>query len=179
MSPRLRVLVEATAVVLAVGCRAQGEATARSQGSAPPEDSKGSMQVAPDSSDAGALRYLKPMVDLPASRLSERVDGGEAKLRALGCTRLRVWHLADPPADLELYSFEAAQGARRRLVEQVGIDSLNDSIGEEAWLGTNALYFRRGKALVSIIADTAISPESLMGAGRSIDEALVKGEVLP
>jgi hypothetical protein len=119
------------------------------------------------------------LLDLPAERLSERVDGAEVKLRALGCRRLRVWELREPSAELELLSFSTEQGAAKLLAEQAGTEHSTKVPGDEGWLGVNVLYFRRGSVLVRLIADAPTKPEALLTAGRRMEEALAKGEILP
>jgi len=119
------------------------------------------------------------LLDLPKERLSERVDGAEVKLRRLGCRRLRVWRITELSADLELYDFVTEQGAAKLLAEDAGTDRSTTVPGDEGWLGSNVLYFRRKSTLVRLIADVATRPEALLIAARNVDQALATGEVVP
>ncbi len=146
-------------------------------GSAPPAESE-LAPVARASLDAGE-RYPAPALDLPAARLSERVDGAEVRLRRLGCKRLRFWRLGNPPADLEVLTFSDEQGARSLLVDEVGTERSMNTPGDEGWVGRNALYFRNKAVLVRVIADGLESSDTLLAAARRVDKALSAGEVAP
>lgn len=120
-----------------------------------------------------------PEIDLPPTRFYERVDGAEVALRALGCRRLMVWHLADVPADLEVLAFETEQGATSAFVRDVGADRMAGGPGDEAWTNGQALYLRRGSIVVRLIADEAGHGEVLVARAKQIDRALLTGELRP
>lgn len=163
------------AIVLLFGCRK----TERYEGSAPPADCVEASRGGASTIVGGNARYQEPLLDLPAERLSERVDGAEVKLRALGCRRLRVWRVAELSADLELLSFSTEQGATGLLAEQVGTQRSPNVPGDEGWIGENALYFRRGSVLVRLVADAPTRSFALRAVARGMEQALAKGDVRP
>ncbi len=91
-------------------------------------------------------------LDLPASRLEERVDGGADALRAAGCVRLVYWRSEDPPADAEALVFDTAAQARAALEREAGTQRTAGP-GEEAQVTEQAVYFRKGAVLVRLFAD--------------------------
>lgn len=151
------------------GCRHE-----RDVGVAPPAESS-VRSVVPESSGA----YPPANIDLSADRLSERVDGAEAKLRALGCRRLMVWRLGAPPSDLEVYRFDAERGARQMLSDEAGAERTSGLPGEEGWLGTNVVYFRAGAVYVRLIADAPQPREILLEPVERFASALGNKEVVP
>jgi hypothetical protein len=145
----------------------------------PPDEAQKSAPAALGDASQAGIDFAKPRLDLPAERLAERVDGAEVKLRGLGCRRLRLWRLGVPPADLELLTFANEQGAIKLLAEDAGADRTPNAPGDEGWVGTNALYFRRGALLARLIADGRESASTLIAPARALDQAIAKGEVAP
>lgn len=124
---------------------------------------------------AAKLALGKPAMDLPAHRLSERVNGGEARLRRLGCQRMRIWRLATSSADLELLDFAEPEGASKALVEDAGADRTPELPGDEGWIGPNVLYYRDRARLVRVIADEPRSASALRSLARDVERALGNG----
>lgn len=114
-----------------------------------------------------------PALDLPASRLEERVDGGADALRAAGCRRLLYWRSEDPPADVEALVFDTAQQARAALEREAG-PGRTAGPGEEAQVSDQAVYFRRGAVLVRLLADPGVT-----GSGRLLRLAARLAPALP
>lgn len=173
-SNRLRELVVAGAIlIVGAACRsAPPDAGEAPSGSAPsPQGSTAAFTA------AGGLS--KPLMDLAQSRLAERVDGAEVKLRRLGCRRLRVWRLEDPPADLELLTFDEPDGARAMLAEEAGPERSPEVPGDEGWVGTNVVFFRFHAAFVRIIADAPQKSSVLLAAAKRVKQALASSEVSP
>jgi hypothetical protein len=170
-----RVLIAVAGLIVGFGCR---RAEPRG-GTAPPNEPPKSVVETPRNASHADIDFAKPSLDLPAERLFERVDGAEVKLRGLGCRRLRLWRLRAPLADLELLSFADEQGAKKMLAEDAGADRTPDLPGDEGWIGTNVLYFRRGALLGRLIADGQESASSLLTPARALEQALAKGEVVP
>lgn len=168
--------VELIGAVLLVGCCVVAtacKAERRERGAEPPPE------AAPSALREQKLDYTQPALDLPAARLSERVDGGERKLRNLGCKRLRFWRITQPPADLELLTFENEQGAAALLQELAGTDRASNLPGDEGWVGTNVLYFRRGTVLARLISDRPERAELLTATARDLEQAIAQGRVAP
>lgn len=111
--------------------------------------------------------------DLPAERLEEHVDGAADALRASGCRRLVAWRFEQPPADAEALFFGTVEGARAVLEREAGPDR-TPGPGDEAQVSAQAVYFRRGTALVRVFLDPGASaPEGgLVARAREIDRAL-------
>ena len=170
-----RLLPLLAGLVIALGCRS----TERKIGEVPKEGSAPALERASADAGSGVVDYAKPTLDLSADRLSVRVDGGEQKLRALGCRRLRLWRLSVPPADLELLTFNDEQGPAKMLAEETGGQTTADAPGDAGWIGKNSLYFRRGAWFVRLIADGPESPTSLFPPARDLEHALARGEVTP
>ncbi len=113
-----------------------------------------------------------PTLDLPASRLEERVDGGAEALRAAGCQRLLYWRSEDPPADAEALVFDTVAHARAALEREAGPERTAGP-GEEAQVSDQAAYFRRGTVLVRVIADPGVTgPGRLLKAAERVVPAL-------
>ena len=119
------------------------------------------------------------MLDLPASRLHERVDGAEPVMRAAGCRRLMYWRIEQPPADLELLAFSSADGAAQWLGRDAATDRTAGVPGDEGWMNTQVLYFRKGALYVRLIADQPVTSEALLAQGKKIERALDRGELKP
>jgi hypothetical protein len=111
--------------------------------------------------------------------LDERVDGAAELLRSEGCRSLFYWRLANPPADLELWAFGTAESASRALVRDAGQDRTSGTLGDEAWVSAQCVFFRRGKSYVRLIADETAPPEALVAQAERLDRALLGGEVQP
>jgi len=114
-----------------------------------------------------------PGEDYPADRLEDRVDGAADWLRGLGCTRLVVWRLTDPPADLELLVFAHARGASQALARDAG-PGRDREPGDEASVGEQAILFRRGAVYARLLADpeATAEPARLLELAQRIDRAL-------
>jgi len=126
---------------------------------------------------AGVWIGLPPhRADLPADRLEERVDGAADALRAEGCRRLVAWRFEAPPADAEALFFATTQGARAVLEREAGRER-TPGPGDEAQVSAQAVYFRRGTALVRVFLDPGASPapDELVSRARDIDRALQAG----
>jgi len=121
---------------------------------------------------APAVSALPPSLDLPAARLEERVDGAADALRAAGCRRLRHWRIEAPPADAEALSFRSNDEAHRALEREAG-PGRTVGPGDEAQLGAQAAYFRRGSVLVRLFLDPGASAgEGLRRAAERLDDQL-------
>jgi hypothetical protein len=139
----------------------------------PREASTGAPQPRPEGS-AGVWPGLpQHRVDLPAERLEEQVDGAADALRASGCRRLVAWRFERPPADAEALFFGTVEGARAVLEREAGPDR-TPGPGDEAQVSVQAVYFRRGTALVRVFLDPGASaPEGdLVARATEIDRAL-------
>ena len=114
--------------------------------------------------------------DLPAERLEEQVDGAADALRASGCRRLVAWRFERPPADAEALFFGTVEGARAVLEREAGPER-TPGPGDEAQVSAQAVYFRRGTALVRVFLDPGASPPEgdLVARAREIDRALQAG----
>ena len=126
---------------------------------------------------SAVLTGLPPAdADLPAAQLEERVDGAAEALRAQGCRRLLHWRLADPPADLEALVFETADGAHAMMEGDAGKDR-TPGLGDEALVGDQFLYFRRGPVFVRLLLDPGAKadPASLKRQAGQVDQALRQG----
>ena len=112
-------------------------------------------------------------VDLPAERLEEQVDGAAEALRASGCRRLVAWRFEKPPADAEALFFGTAEAARAELEREAG-PGRTPGPGDEAQVSEQAVYFRRGAALVRVFLDPGASTpaDDLAGRAREIDRAI-------
>jgi hypothetical protein len=113
------------------------------------------------------------LVDLPADRLEERVDGAADALRSEGCRRLVAWRFEAPPADAEALFFATAEGARAVLEREAGRER-TPGPGDEAQVSPQAIYFRRGTVLVRVFLDPGASPppDALLARARAVDRAL-------
>jgi len=111
--------------------------------------------------------------DLPAERLEEHVDGAADALRASGCRRLVAWRFERPPADAEALFFDKVEGARAVLEREAGSDR-TPGPGDEAQVSAQAVYFRRGNALVRVFLDPGASASEggLVARAQEIDRAL-------
>jgi hypothetical protein len=139
----------------------------------PPEASTGTRQPRPDA-PAGVWPGLpQHRADLPAERLEEHVDGAADALRASGCRRLVAWRFEQPPADAEALFFGTVEGAQAVLDREAGPER-TPGPGEEAQVSAQAVYFRRGTALVRVFLDPGASaPEGgLVARAQEIDRAL-------
>ncbi|HXY41940.1 MAG TPA: hypothetical protein VEQ10_19850 [Vicinamibacteria bacterium] len=117
-----------------------------------------------------------PTLDLPASRLEERVDGGADALRAAGCRRLRYWRSEDPPADAEALVFGSVAQARAALEREAGHERTAGP-GDEAQVSEQAAYFRRGAVVVRVIADPGVTGSArLLRAAERLAPALPRAE---
>ncbi len=112
-------------------------------------------------------------VDLPAERLEEHVDGAADALRASGCRRLVAWRFEKPPADAEALFFATAEGAGAVLEREAGPER-TPGPGDEAAVSAQAVYFRRGTALVRVFLDPGVSSSEgdLVARAEEIDRAL-------
>ncbi len=119
--------------------------------------------------------FPPPEADLPAGRLEERVDGAADHLRSHGCRRLLAWHLAAPPADLEILVFDRDEGAAAVLARDAG-PGREAGPGDEASVSPQAVLFRRGALYARLIADPSAAPdaEKLMAIAAEIDRTLVE-----
>jgi hypothetical protein len=139
----------------------------------PREASTSAPQPRPDG-PAGVWPGLpQHRADLPAERLEEHVDGAADALRASGCRRLVAWRFERPPADAEALFFATVEGARAVLEREAGPDR-TPGPGDEAQVSAQAVYFRRGTALVRVFLDPGASaPEGgLVARAQEIDRAL-------
>jgi hypothetical protein len=120
--------------------------------------------------------FPRPVADLPAERLEERVDGAAGALRGQGCRRLVYWRFERPPADTEALFFGAAQAARAAFERQAGAGR-TPGPGDEAQVSAQAVYFRRGTVLVRMFLDPGASapPGELVARAGEIDRALREG----
>jgi len=101
------------------------------------------------------------------------VDGAAEALRASGCRRLVAWRFEKPPADAEALFFATAEGARAVLDSEAG-PGRTPGPGDEAQVSEQAVYFRRGSALVRVFLDpgaTAAGGE-LAARAQEIDRAI-------
>jgi hypothetical protein len=114
---------------------------------------------------------VAPDLDLPASRLHERVDGAEPLLQELGCQRLRVYRVGPPPADLEILDFASVDGARKALARDAGPDRTPGLPGDEGWTSSTVLFFRRGTSYVRLVADQPAPAGALIAQALKIDQA--------
>lgn len=102
-------------------------------------------------------------------RLFERVNGAADFLISLGCQQLSFWRLEDPPADLEILLFATGEGAGKALAQDAGPDR-TPGPGDEAFVGGEAVFFRRGRAYVRLLADPgAASVQALEAAAQRAD----------
>ena len=117
--------------------------------------------------------FPAPVADLGPERFHERVDGAAEVLRTDGCERLVVWRFRDPGAEVSLLVFRDAAGAARELVRDAGTDR-TPGPGDEAWAGASAVFFRRGRRYVRVLADSVASPAGtvLRDLARKVDDAL-------
>jgi hypothetical protein len=168
-----RLLAALTALVLLSGCKKSGQYS----GAAPPAVSSSTAEAVVE--NVTGIAFAKPTLDLPAERLSERVDGAEVKLRSMGCQRLRLWRLQSPPADLELLTFANEGGASKMLAEQAGPDRAPNMPGDEGFIGSNVLYFRSKALFVRLIADGPESASAMLAPARQMAQALNAFEVTP
>jgi hypothetical protein len=122
---------------------------------------------------AGPLAGLPPpAADLAADRLEDRVDGAAEYLRGQGCRRLLYWRLPDLQADLELLVFASDAGARAVLARDAGPER-TPSLGDEAQVSAQAVYFRRGAVLVRLLVDPGHDAgDATERRARLVDEAL-------
>jgi hypothetical protein len=111
--------------------------------------------------------------DLPAERLEEHVDGAADALRASGCRRLVAWRFERPPVDAEALFFATAEGARAVLEREAGPER-TPGPGDEAQVSAQAVYFRRGTALVRVFLDPGASATAgeLLARAVEVDRAL-------
>jgi hypothetical protein len=118
----------------------------------------------------------RPLADLPADRLEERVDGAADGLRADGCRRLVHWRFERPPADAEVLVFRTVDGARAVLAREAG-PGRTPGPGDEAQVSADAVYSRRGGVLVRVFLDPGASPPpgELLARAAEIDRALQEG----
>ena len=133
--------------------------------------------AAASSQAAGA--FPPPSLDLSPDRFYERVDGAESVLRSLGCRRMMVWRLDNPPADLEVLAFGTADGAARALARDAGPDRTPGVPGDEGWANGQVVYFRWGTVLVRLITDAPGDPTALLTEARRVDDALTNREIRP
>jgi hypothetical protein len=134
--------------------------------SSPPDRSSGTYRLA---------GFPAPEQDLAADRLHERVNGAADSLRDLGCERLLYWKLGEPAADLELLAFDDVEGAGKALDRDVG-PGRDTGPGDECSVGDNAIFFRRGRLYVRVIADpwASVSPDDLLTLARRVDRAIAE-----
>lgn len=133
-------------------------------------------RAAPEGPPAGWPGLSRPLADLPAERLEERVNGAADGLRADGCRRLLAWRFERPPADAEALVFRAPEDARRVFEREAG-PARTAGPGEEAQVAPQAVYFRRDAVLVRAFLDpgAAAAPGELEARAREIDRALLEG----
>jgi len=133
------------------------------------------LAAAPPTAAAPLAGLPPPAVDLGADRLEDRVDGDAEYLRAQGCRRLLHWRLEDRAADLDVLWFSTEAGAAAVLARDVGPER-TPGPGDEAQLSAEAVYFRRGPALVRLLADPGAPPgDALARTARQVDRALIAG----
>jgi hypothetical protein len=113
----------------------------------------------------------RPELDLPASRLEERVNGAAEALRAAGCTRLLSWRSAAPPADLEALVFDNVDHARAALAREAGAER-TEGPGDEAQVSDQAVYFRQGTVFVRVLADPGQGGAPLVALARRLEPEL-------
>jgi hypothetical protein len=132
----------------------------------------------PAPGDAAAARpgLPRPVADLPADRLEERVDGAADALRAGGCRRLVLWRFERPAADAESLFFGTVDGARAFLAREAG-PSRTPGPGDEAQVSAQAVYFRRGSVVVRLFPDpgTPPLPGELLARASDVERALDEG----
>ena len=111
--------------------------------------------------------------DLAADRLEEHVDGAADALRASGCRRLVAWRFEKPPADAEALFFATPEGARAMLEREAG-PGRTPGPGDEAQVSEQAVYFRRGAALVRVFLDPGATAAAgdLVARAEEIDRAI-------
>lgn len=120
-----------------------------------------------------------PASDLARDRLEERVDGAAETLRGQGCRRLLYWRLSDPPSDLEVLVFATADGAGAALAADAGGER-TPGPGDEAQLGGQWAYLRRGSVYVRLLLDPeaaagAATRDALRQRAEEVDAALRRG----
>jgi len=110
---------------------------------------------------------------VPAERLEEHVNGAADALRASGCRRLVAWRFEKPPADAEALFFGTAEGARAVLEREAGSER-TPGPGDEAQVSEQAVYFRRGAALVRVFLDPGATAAEgdLVARAQEIDRAI-------
>ena len=131
----------------------------------------GALVAGATSAGAPSAPKRAPALDLPASRLEERVDGGADALRAAGCVRLLYWRFEDPPADAEALVFDTPQNAHAALERDAGAGRTAGP-GDEAQVSEQAVYFRRGAVLVRLFADPGASSGRLLQAASRLEPDL-------
>lgn len=137
-------LALATPLLLILGWLLHGALTPPSRS----ESVAGAEEPTPPTAPVG----LPPTLDLPASRLEERVDGGAEALRAAGCTRLLYWRSEVPAADVEALVFDGVERARTALAREAGSER-TPGPGDEAQVSATAAYARYGAVVVRVFAD--------------------------
>ncbi|MEE9218210.1 MAG: hypothetical protein V3U98_04005 [Acidobacteriota bacterium] len=117
--------------------------------------------------------FPAPTGDFPAERLYEHVDGAADSLRAAGCGRILVWRMDDPPAVLELLVFEEGEGASRVLARDVGPER-TPGPGDEASVGEQAIFFRRGRFYARLFAEPGAPPDParLLELATRVDDSV-------
>jgi len=137
---------------------------------------RGALSAGAVSDGRSSVAGPEPTLDLPASRLEERVDGGADALRAAGCRRLVYWRSEDPPADVEALVFDSVAHARAALEREAGRERTAGP-GDEAQVSPQAAYFRRGAVLVRLIADPGVTGSArLLRAAERLTPALPRAE---
>ncbi len=124
--------------------------------------------------------FPAPEADLGADRLEEQVDGGAEYLRAQGCRRLLYWRLAAPQTDLEILVFDEPAGAAAVMARDAGPER-QAGPGDEAQVSPQAIFFRRGRNLVRLLADPGATSDapSLARRAAEVDRALASRPDLP
>lgn len=114
-----------------------------------------------------------PEQDLPPERLFERVNGAADALVAAGCGRLLYWRIDDPPAELEVLLFDRAEGAARTLARDAGTER-HPGPGEEASVGGQSIFFRRGRLYARLYGDpdSPAAASALLALAHRVDRAL-------
>jgi hypothetical protein len=150
-------------------------AVTRSHGPSPEPAVQPSTAPGPPASAQLLPGLPAPEADLPAHLLEERVNGAADVLRSHGCRRLLYWRLLEPPAELELLVFEAAEGARGVMEREAGPERSTE-LGDESELGEQAVYFRRGRFYVRLLLDpgASVEPGALTRKARELDRALMQ-----